>query len=248
MTVVPEIDSWLSFFRARRRRTPEAAEEHPLDPGHRALIARSIATFQLGESSDGGHLRAAARAFAGKHGLAALPEITDLFIAEEQFHAALLAAFMNANGIPSMRSQWTDRVFRALRRHAGFEPAIAVLLVAEIIALVYYQALAEATPSRALRAICATILADERAHVAYESTLLLRFRLRRSAFGRICARAVHHVLFAGAVAVVFLGHRGVLRAGGFTFRRFQGACRAEFLEALGTLASPRVAPALTTPT
>jgi hypothetical protein len=137
MTAVPEIDSWLTFFRTRRRRALPLAEGQALDPGHRALIARSIATFQLGESSDGAHLRAAARAFAERHALPTLPEITGLFIAEEQFHAALLAAFMKANGIPLMGSQWTDRVFRALRRLAGFEPAIAILLVAEIIALTY---------------------------------------------------------------------------------------------------------------
>jgi hypothetical protein len=149
---------------------------------------------------------------------------------------------MKANEIPLMASHWTDRVFRALRRLAGFEPAIAILLVAEIIALTYYQALANATPSPALRRICATILADERTHVAYESTLLLRFRQRRSKLGRICARAIHHVLFAGAVAVVFLSHRAVLRAGGYSFLRFRSACQSSFSEALGALSSPRVAP------
>jgi hypothetical protein len=244
MQSVPEIDSWLSFFRARRDRPVELLEEAPLDGGRRDLIARSIATFQLGESSDGATLRSAARLFAERHGLPVLPELTDLFIREEQFHAALLARFMHANGIPVMRSQWSDRVFRLLRRLAGFDSAIAVLIVAEIIALTYYRALRDATGSRALTRICDTILADEEAHVAYESTLLLRFRLSRSALGRVVARAVHSVLFAGAVAVVLWGHRSVLRAGGYSFARFRAACWSSFREALGVGSVPRRAPCL----
>lgn len=244
MKQVPEIDSWLTFFRARRERSLSAVDEPALDGSKRRLIARSIATFQLGESSDGAQLRAAAAAFARRWDLEVLPEITDLFIREEQFHAALLGRFMEANGIPRLRSQWSDRVFRLLRRLAGFEAAIAVLLVAEIIALTYYRALREATGSDALRRICDTILADEEAHVAYESTLLLRFRLRRSPLLRVAARAVHSALFAGAIAVVFLGHGRILRAGGYSWTGFRTSCWSAFREALGAASVPRLAPGL----
>src|SRR4029434_3514277 len=143
------------------------------------LSARSTTTFQLGESSDGAHLIAAARAFGRTRALPAITEVTELFIQEEQGHAALLAAFMKANDIPLMRSQWSDRGFRSLRHLARFELAVSVLVVAELIALTYYRALAAATQSTVLRQICATIVADELSHVAYESTLLLRLRWRR---------------------------------------------------------------------
>lgn len=244
MTQVPEIDSWLSFFRARRDRAVSILPEPAMDAAKRGLVARSIATFQLGESSDGAQLRAAAAAFARKRGLPVLPEITDLFIREEQFHAALLERFMEANGIPRLRSQWSDRVFRFLRRFAGFEAAIAVLLVAEIIALTYYRALQEATGSESLRRICETILADEEAHVAYESTLLVRFRLQRSPFLRLAARGIHCILFAGALAVVFAGHRRVLRAGGYSWSGFRASCWSSLRRALGPASVPRSAPAL----
>jgi hypothetical protein len=244
MTQVPEIESWLSFFRARRDRALSIFPGPALDAEKRGLIARSIATFQLGESSDGAQLRAAAESFARKRGLRVLPEITDLFIREEQFHAALLGGFMESNGIPRLRSQWSDRVFRFLRRFAGFEEAIAVLLVAEIIALTYYRALQQATGSEALRRICETILADEKAHVSYESTLLLRFRVQRSPFLHLAARGIHCILFAGAVAVVFAGHRRVLRAGGYSWSSFRASCWSSFRDALGPASVPRRAPAL----
>jgi len=119
---IPELRSWLLFFRARRDRVVDLPweEEPPLAPEERARIARSIATFQLGESSDGSHLRASAERFGGRAGLPELPELTELFIREEQLHASLLAGFMKRHDIPLLHGEWTDRVFRWMRRWATF--------------------------------------------------------------------------------------------------------------------------------
>jgi hypothetical protein len=236
-----ELDSWLSFFRSRRSRSIDLpwAGDVPLGGAERELVARSIATFQLGESSDGAHLLAAAQRFGADHSLPALAEITELFIREEQFHAALLAAFMKEHGIPLLSAQWSDGVFRSLRHVGGFEVAISVLLVAEIIALTYYRALAEATPSPVLRSICSIIVSDEEAHVSYEASLLIRLRSRRSRVARRCARWFHWFLYAGALVVVYSGHRGVLRAGGYPLRNFWNAAWSRFHEYLGPESVPR---------
>ena len=242
---VPELDSWLSFFRARRGRSIDLpwSEDVPLSEAQRDLIARSIATFQLGESSDGAHLLATARRFGARHGLSALAEITELFIREEQFHAALLAAYMKERGICLLRAQWSDRIFRSLRHLGGFEAAISVLLVAEIIALTYYRALAEATPSSVLRYICSIILSDEESHVSYEASLLIRIRARRSPLVRRCERWLHAFLYAGALVVVYSGHRGVLNAGGYELRRFWTAGWSRFHEYLSPEFAPRTSAA-----
>jgi hypothetical protein len=226
MSAVPELESWLAFFRSRRDRVIDLpwAEETPPDRRECALIARSIATFQLGESSDGAHLIAAAREFGRTRSLPAIDEVTEIFIREEQGHAALLAAFMKANEIPVRRSDWSDRVFRRLRHFGGFELAVSVLIVAELIALTYYRALAAATQSVVLRHICETIVADELSHVAYESTLLRRLREPRGWLAERAARGLHALLYAGAVVVVFAGHRPVLRAAGYGPSRFWRAC------------------------
>ena len=232
MQTVPELDWWLAFFRARRDRAIELpwAVDTRLAAPERTRIARSIATFQLGESSDGAHLIEAARRFGRSRGLPALEEVTELFVREEQLHAALLAAFMKANDIPAKRAEWSDRVFRCLRRRAGFESAVSVLIVAELIALTYYRALAAATSSVVLREICETILLDEACHVAYESTLLTRLRARRWRGTRRALRGGHVLLYAGAVLVVFAGHRQVLREGGFGLRRFWKECWISFAQ------------------
>jgi hypothetical protein len=230
MHPIPELEWWLAFFRARRDRSVDLpwASDTRLGALERERIARSIATFQLGESSEGGHLIAAARSFGLRRGVPELEEVTELFIREEQFHAALLAAFMKANDIPAKRTEWSDRVFRALRRHASFELAVSVLIVAELIALTYYRALAAATSSAVLREICETILLDEACHVAYESTLLRRLRERHGRVTRRLVRGGHVLLYAGAVAVVFAGHRQVLRPGGYGLRRFWTECWISF--------------------
>ena len=205
-----ELETWLRFFRSRRDRVIDLPwrDEGPLRPEDRKRIGASIATFQLGESSDGAHLIAAARSFG-------------------------------RNAIARKRSSWSDRVFRSLRRLGGFETAISVLIVAELIALTYYRALAVATPSRVLRRICELIVADERAHVTYEGGLINGLRARRSRTGRLFASSLHSILFAGAVVVVYAGHRRVLRAGGYGLPRFWVACWTSFGEFVGRAPAPR---------
>jgi hypothetical protein len=230
-----DLDRWLAVFRSRADRVVDLPwdEEAPLDPAVRARIARSIATFQLGESSDGNHLRAAAARFGVRSGMPELASITPLFIGEENLHAALLAAFMKRHEIPFLRGELSDGIFRVLRKAGGFEGTIAVLLVAELIAIPYYGALAAATPSPVLRQICATIVADEIQHVTYESRLLAAIRARRSAPARALSRALHAILYAGALAVVSRGHRGVLQAAGLGPLGFWRAGWAEFRRFLG---------------
>jgi hypothetical protein len=230
-----DLDPWLAFFQSRRDRAVDLPweEEGALDPAARARIARSIATFQLGESSDGTTLRAAAARFAALRGLPQLAEITPLFIAEEQLHAALLASFMKRHEIPLLRREWSDGIFRSLRKLGGFESTIAVLLVAELIAIPYYRALAAATPSPVLHRICEEIVADEVQHVTYESALLHAIRARRPAAIRAFARRLHEILYTGALAVVYRGHREVLRAAGLGPVGFWRAGWAEFRRHLG---------------
>jgi hypothetical protein len=62
--------------------------------------------------------------------------VTAFFVQEERKHSELLARFMEKHGIPPRASDWTDAVFRRLRRPFGFEVSLSVLITAELIALV----------------------------------------------------------------------------------------------------------------
>jgi hypothetical protein len=225
-----ELEIWLNHF--------EYHAEHPrcippgladvLEPGERARIASSIATFQLGEQSEGGTLLRAAARFARERELPALVRIVELFIREEQRHASLLRSFMEDHAIPLRGSHWTDHVFRRLRRLAGLELYLCVLISAELIGNVYYRVLASATGCQRLKVLCRTLVADELVHVAFESQLLIALRAARPRWARTLIRAAHRVFFAATASVVWFTHRGLLRHCGYGARSFLRLCLAQY--------------------
>lgn len=221
---------WLNHF--------EYHAEHPrhIPPGlpdllsreERRLIAASIATFQLGEQSAGATLQRAAARFAERRDLPTLPRIVELFIHEERRHAAFLELFMGDHGIPLKRHDWTDSVFRVLRRLAGFELYLYVLISAELIGKVYYRALEAATGCQRLKVLCRIMVCEELAHIGFESQLLIALRARRPAPVRLGLRLAHRGFLAGAAGVVWLTHRGVLKRAGYGPLSFLRSCLAHY--------------------
>ena len=225
-----DFEIWLNHFEhhARHpRRVPHGLAD-VLRPDERRLIAGSIATFQLGEQSEGRTLLRAARRFARGHRIPMLVRITELLIREEQRHAVLLRAFMVDHHIEPKRSDWTDRVFRLVRRLAGLELCLYVLICAELIGIVYYRALEAATDCRRLTVLCRVLVSDELAHVGFESQLLLALRAGRTAPVQALMRLAHRAFFAGTAGVVWLMHRSVLRQGGYGARSFLRACQSQY--------------------
>jgi hypothetical protein len=223
---------WLDYFQWNSEEPdtlPWEARE-TLTALEKMRIAKSIAAFQLGENSEGSSLLKFARAYGDREGFVVLPLVTACFIQEERKHSEMLARFMEKHAIPRLASDWTDSVFRGLRRPFGFAASLSVLITAEIIALVYYRALREATASRLLRAVCNKILDDEKAHVEYESALI-RFAQAQSGWRMRAWRSGHRMLFAATLFVVFREHRFVLQAGGYPWQRFRSACWQEFQRA-----------------
>jgi len=221
---------WLNHFEhhAQHPRSIPQGLSDLLTPGERRLISASVATFQLGEQSGGATLQRAAERFARAHQLPDLVRITELFIREEQRHAALLRAFMEDHQIPLKSRDWTDRVFRRLRRLAGLELYLHVLITAELIGNVYYRALESATGCQRLKVLCRTLVADELAHIGFESHLLLALRAGRIAAVRSLMRSAHRAFFAGTAVVVWLTHRAVLRRSGCDARNFLRLCRLQY--------------------
>lgn len=205
---------WVQYFEHdRRRRMPIPWDaSHRLDPEEHRAVASSVATFQLGETGEGSFLKAA----AARTGDPDYARAVDLFVAEEQHHARELGRFMELEGIPFRRHHWTNGVFRALRKLLGLELCVVVLIAAETIACVYYRALRDATTSPVLRALCAQILRDEAAHVAFQEESLVRLGSRIAG-----SPAVRRPLLEGTLLAVWTGHRRCLRAGGFGFARFR---------------------------
>jgi hypothetical protein len=225
-----DFEIWLNHFEyhAQHPRCVPHGLSDLLRPDERRLIASSIATFQLGEQSEGRTLLRAAQRFAQVRGIPALARIAELFIGEEQRHAASLRTFMEDHHIALKRTDWTDWVFRLVRRLAGLELYINILIGAELIGIVYYRALEAATDCQRLRALCRGLVSDELAHVGFESQLLLALRADRAAPLQTLIRLAHRAFFAGTAGVVWLTHRSVLHRGGFGARRFLRVCLSQY--------------------
>ena len=230
LPVLPNLRVWLNHFEYHSehpRRLPEGVP-NVLTVTERDLIAPSIATFQLGEQSPGTNLLRAAYHFAQKHSAPEIARITELLIREEQQHAALLKTFMAAHGIPTRPHHWTDRIFRRIRKLAELELTLGVLLTAELIGNVYYRALETVTECQRLRLLCRMMVADELAHIGFESDLLLSMRARKSAPVRSGLDLALRSFLAGTALVVWATHRAVLKKAGYGLCGFVRACDAQY--------------------
>jgi hypothetical protein len=240
---VDELRIWLNHFEyhAEHSRSIPSVVSDQLHAAEQRLIASSIAIFQLGEQAEGAGLLAAAERFGRARNLPALARIVELLIREEQRHAALLRGFMEDHRIALKSRDWTDRIFRRVRRLAGLELYLYVLISAELIGKVYYRALEAATACQRLKVLCRILVCEELAHVGFESELLLALRARRPAPVRALMRLAHSSFFLGTAAVVWLTHRAVLRRAGYGAGSFLRSCLAQYafyLEPPGASVAP----------
>src|SRR5258707_13763799 len=102
------IADWLAYFRQNQldRRGIAWHEGIPLNPHLHGPLARSLARFQLGESSNGTRLLTAARQLPEKTGDQFYPRTIALFIAEEQEHSRLLAKVLHQMQAPLLPRPW----------------------------------------------------------------------------------------------------------------------------------------------
>jgi hypothetical protein len=190
-------------------------------------VFKSIQAFQLGESSEGLHLYHCALEYGQKTGDVQYVEAIKLFIREEQRHAQYLARFMGLANIPLTRKVFIDGVFRMLRKLAGLECSVSVLITAEIIAKVYYRALHDATQSNFLKAICSQVLSDEKMHVQFQAERLAIIRKHRKRPTLLITNFLQQFLFAGTIWVVWMKCKDTLRTANYTAASFSRECWQE---------------------
>ena len=213
---------WIAFFEKNRRNLMPINwnTDYRLTPQEREAILKSLQQFQLGESSEGRRFIQLADTYSQQSGDFDYVSAVKHFIKEEQRHASDLGRFMEQQNLPCLQQHPVDGIFRFLRRAINLEVAVVVLLTAEIIAVTYYKALHDATQSPTLRTICRQILRDEIQHLNFQSETLIKLRGQRSTIGLWMTHQFQRLLFANTLLVVWIGHRSVYRAGGFSFRAF----------------------------
>jgi hypothetical protein len=214
---------WVTYFQdnASRQRAIPWELGAGLSAKELTAIAPSLRGWQLGETSDGSHLLLAARYYAFKVGDPDFIEAVRLFIVEEQRHGNNLGRFLDLAGVERAKSDGGDSLFRALRYALPtMEVWATPVVMVETHAMVYYDAIREATGSVVLRSICEQILADEVAHIRFQCERLAILHRRRAQWLLLLTMALHRVMFAAITIAVWLGHRRALRAGGYGFSQF----------------------------
>ena len=216
---------WAVLFSSRVASRELLPWSHPraLTDSERRLVSGSIQQFQLGEGSEGSGLIRRARASR----LAALDanfiSALELFIKEEQRHSRHLADFLEREGVGLLHHHWIDRVFRRVRKFAGLELCLRVLVMAEIVAVPYYTALERATGSALLQCICANILADEADHLRFQAENLRRLQSSRRSLPSM-ELAFWRCFQLATLLVVWREHGQVLRGGGYGWNSFRKEC------------------------
>jgi hypothetical protein len=215
------------------QRGPELSE------AERSAFLPSLQDFQLGESSEGLHLLRRGAKYADRVGDHDYLEALRLFVKEEQRHAHVLGRFLTHAGAQLLEHSWLDGVFRRLRRLAGLELALTMLLIAETAGKVYYTVLMRSTGSLLLRRLCVQLLRDEIQHTRFHAERLALLRRRYGSLRAWWCRARHQVLFIGACLALWARHRRAFRAAGMSFRAFRRRCRQEMAR-VGRQTNPRM--------
>ena len=177
--------------------------------GWRDALARSLAIFQLGEAGEG--------RIAQEIDHCALPTIDadygaalKLFVKEEHRHAKILARMVLELKGRLITHTWSEQLFHHARRLMGIRLKLLVLLVAEVIGIAFYGAIAARLPMGGMKLSLAEICRDEEYHLRFHAAF---FRSQLHGLPhRLAFAAVWHVMAIAAAVVVLWDHRRMLRA------------------------------------
>ena len=214
---------WCDYFTANAANRLAVPWDEGLGatPAELATVLPSLRAWQLGETSDGSHLLAAARHYAAKVGDPEFIDAVRLFILEEQRHGCDLGRVLDLAEVPRAAANWGDTLFRTLRYIAqSMEVWATPVVMVETHAMVFYNAIRRATPSPVLRRVCEQILADEVPHLRFQCERLAVLHRNRPRLLLAATMLGHRLLFTLITLAVWCGHRRALRAGGYGFRRF----------------------------
>jgi hypothetical protein len=215
---------WIARFERNALDRPEPDWSSPIRIGAAAVpkLIRSLQQFQLGDGGGPAYLIAWDRdkVLGAADGMKPL---IDLWFREEEEHSRLLGAALARFGAPEIQHHWSFALFCGMRKWLGVRFEVHALLITEIVSHVYYKMLRKHLQDPALRGMCGLIIRDESGHIAFH-------RARLAADGRRLGKGVGRFreavfrlsgLLAGTV--LWVNHRGALRALGGSDAEFYGS-------------------------
>ena len=202
-------------------------------------ILYSLKAWQLGETSDGRHLLAAARKYSAKVNDPVYPEAVKLFIKEEQKHGSNLGKYIDALGEQRLKKDWGDTLFRKIRYlNTSMELWTITVIIVESAAQIFYQALHDATKCKLLKSICTDILIDEAHHIKFQNERMAIIFKRKNFYNKALSLLLYSLLFFATIHAIWFGHRRALKAGNVSKTGFMRQMYYKFFKSMQFLHGP----------
>jgi hypothetical protein len=215
-------EDWIVYFNQNLQKKRINWTVPPaITTSERTNILQSLQAWQLGETSDGAHLLAAAKRYAGKTGDDFYCEAVRLFIKEEQKHGNNLGRYLDMINEKRIAKDWGDTLFRKIRYfNTSMEWWTLAVITVESTAQIFYQSLKDATGCSLLKQICTDILIDEAAHIKFQMQRLDIIFSGKTVMQKIISYQFYRLFYFSTIVVVWMAHRKAFRAGGNTFARY----------------------------
>jgi hypothetical protein len=228
---------WINHFKANALEHRVNWEVRPaLTFAELDIIKASLQAWQLGETSEGKHLIAAATKYAHKIGDAAYIDAVKLFIKEEQKHGSNLGRYLDTINVPRIKQDWGDSLFRKVRYYnTSMELWTLAVIVVESTAQIFYQALKDATECTLLKQICTDILIDEAYHITFQTERLAIIFHNKSEFAKWWCTGAYKYFFIATSTLVWFAHRKLFKAGGNTFAIYRKKMGRKYAKTLKTI-------------
>jgi len=223
---------WIAYFyenaqtsAARKRPPVECRMPAPI----RVAIAGSLPAWQLGKTSDGRHLRAAARQYSRSQEDPAFSSAVELFIREGRRHGTAIGEWLDAAGIPRKKCDLGESLFR-LCRYAipNYAAWASIVVLVESLAEIYFAAVRRLTTCPRLKSECELILQDEVKHIQFQCEHLAMTRRKLPWLVRWLLNGLELGFYAFVCAAVWLAHGRLLEAAGVPLRRFAVVAAEKF--------------------
>jgi hypothetical protein len=208
-------------------------QEAKLSDTEKQTLLYSIKAWQLGETSDGKHLLAAATKYAAKINDPYYVDAVKLFIKEEQKHGANLGRYIDLLGEQRSKKDWGDTLFRKLRYfNTSMELWTITVIIVESAAQVFYEALKNGSENKLLKEICSDILQDEAHHIKFQNERMYFIFQRKSFYNKAISLGLYAILFFGTIHAVWFGHKKAFIKGGVSKPEFMRSMYYKFLKSL----------------
>lgn len=233
-TMIKDSTFWkLHFEENLKKQRVDWSVTPRITKGEKDEILYSLKAWQLGETSDGRHLLAAAAKYAKRIDDPQYLEAVQLFIKEEQKHGENLGKYVDAIGETRTQHDWGDWLFRRVRYfNTSMELWTITVIIVESAAQIFYQALHDATSCKLLKDICTDILIDEAHHIKFQNERLFIIFKDKPFYFRAFAVTWYCLLFFGTIHAVWFAHQKAFRAGGVNHDKFMRMMYYKFFKTI----------------